>query len=218
MKQPLYITFTGVDDRTNLNNILLISDLYKKKVEWGILVSLTNKDSRYPSIQGMAEIVSFMINKNLPYAIHLCGRAARENAWENDYVLETALMNATTIQINGNPPAQFSYRINHNFVKPKVVLQTKTGFDHNLYHELYDCSGGKGIVPDHIPELPNDRELVGYAGGIGPDTVEDYIKKINANEGKANYWLDMESSLRKDGWFDIQAVAEVLKTVYGRVS
>ena len=72
MKKPLYITFTGIDDRTDLFRANELAGKYP--IEWGVLFSKSNKDSRYPSIQGIKEICENLESKSA----HLCGSLARK--------------------------------------------------------------------------------------------------------------------------------------------
>ena len=49
-KQPSFITFSGIDDRTDLVRAKELSSRFP--IEFGLLFSESNKDSRYPSKQG----------------------------------------------------------------------------------------------------------------------------------------------------------------------
>ena len=76
---------------------------------------------------------------------------------------------------------------------------------------LYDRSGGRGVPPKRLPKWHESNGFVGYAGGIGPGNVIDVLKGITAED----FWIDMESGVRTDDWFDLDKVEDVCRQVYG---
>ena len=103
----------------------------------------------------------------------------------------------------------------HSLTKERdgVVVQCKTfNTAEGYYQELFDTSGGKGLHPIAFPEYPG--HFCGYAGGIGPRNVLHTLDAINAPSD--NYWIDMESGVRSDGWFDLEKVKQVCEWVYGK--
>jgi len=56
--------------------------------------------------------------------------------------------------------------------------------------------------------------MVGYSGGIGPENVASVIERIAAD---GPYWIDMESKVRTDDWFDLSLCREVCEIVYDGV-
>jgi hypothetical protein len=202
-RKPEFITFTGLDDRTDL---IRANDLANRfPIEWGLLFSKTNKDARYPSKQTIEEAMNIAGKKS----IHLCGRAARDFSETARLPKElTALKNRIDrLQVNGVSGFSFIGR----FGPIDLILQCSQ-FDDLTYHfQLFDISGGRGIVPEEIPQAPENK-LVGFAGGMGPDTVESYLNRINRLHP---YWIDMETKVRTNGWFDLDLVEQVCLKVYG---
>lgn len=200
MKIPKFITFTGLDDRTNLTAALELQLIYP--IEYGILYSASNKDARYPSIQTFQEATE----KLEQLSLHLCGTAARTYAEKGELpkdILGVA-HHFNRIQVNGaktlkNPIKDFDH-----------ILQCKK-FTNSEHYQLYDLSGGRGQMPASVPALiPN--KLVGYAGGgIGPETVLEYLLMIN---GEGEFWIDMEGRVRTNGWFDLEKVHKVCAKVF----
>ena len=76
---------------------------------------------------------------------------------------------------------------------------------------LLDASGGRGIF-DEIKTVPGND--YGYAGGIGPDNVCKIINLLEEDETVGDYWIDMESKVRKNDKFDIGTVLNVLNNIY----
>lgn len=209
-RRPEFITFTGVDDRTPIVDLIALSRRYS--VEWGILFSPKHQGvrNRYPT-----KLPSVEIAHDLCLSAHLCGGYARRvSAYgaaaeipEIDFTL------FQRVQFNGvwdtrNPRAW----ADHHELKP--ILQT-TAVEFPTPDEvswLYDRSGGRGEVPHYWP--PSDpRRLVGYAGGIDVSNVLGIIEVINP-EGP--YWLDMKGRMRDaDDWFDLNRCEAVCRAVYG---
>lgn len=70
---------------------------------------------------------------------------------------------------------------------------------------------GMAFSPDSLPPgLPN--KLVGYAGGINPDNVSKFLALIAHAD---NFYIDMESGVRTNGWFDLDKVESVCRQVFG---
>ena len=87
-------------------------------------------------------------------------------------------------------------------------------FEHSKWMNvsvLLDASGGQGIDTP-IKVLPNaDKPFkVGYAGGINPDNVADKLAYLIQHNEVGDFWIDMESGVRTDDWFDTDKVRRVL--------
>jgi hypothetical protein len=81
---------------------------------------------------------------------------------------------------------------------------------------LMDASGGRGVAPDAWPR-PIAGVPCGYAGGIGPDTIESDLERIAEAVGDGVIWIDMEGRLRDPSdRFDLTRVETVLKAVADR--
>ena len=76
---------------------------------------------------------------------------------------------------------------------------------------LLDASGGQGIDTP-IKVLPNAGNpfKVGYAGGFNPENVADKLRYLLTNDEVGDFWIDMESGVRTDDWFDLDKVRRVL--------
>lgn len=210
MQKPEFITFTGFDDRTNISDMKGIAGQYP--VEWGVLVSPTNRESRYPSKQAISELTENLMNLSL----HCCGGFSKGFQLRKPINLPIESFKPfERIQLNGKiyePPDSLTVAMeDEEFCD--IIIQAPFGFHESRKPllQLFDTSGGRGKLPNEFPEHPG--YLCGYAGGINPDNVLDVIKKINAPDG-ARYWIDMESGVRTNGWFDLDKVASVCIKVY----
>lgn len=91
---------------------------------------------------------------------------------------------------------------------------------------LFDVSGGAGIVPREWPKpqylycVPGEHgegvevfEYHGYAGGLGPDTLEQELPRIAEAAGDCRIWIDMETRVRSDDdrVFDLEKVRRCLE-------
>lgn len=211
---PQFITFTGVDDETDICGMRELSAQYP--IEWGILFSRTRQgvDQRYPSMLSVTPI----IESGLPLAAHLCGAYAQEAlAWGEPPNWRSLSINTLKrfdrIQVNYvNPDPTTVHRFQTRIGK-RCIGQIATP-EFPSFQEidwLYDPSGGTGVSSATLPPYPG--RLAGYAGGIGPDNVVDIIKRINAD---GPYWIDMESKIRTDNRLDLKLCRAVCEAVYGQ--
>jgi phosphoribosylanthranilate isomerase len=77
---------------------------------------------------------------------------------------------------------------------------------------LVDASGGRGISPVEWVRPPTDKR-VGFAGGLGPDNLEQELPRI-LDVSRFGDWIDMETGLRDDDdWFDVERARAVLEIV-----
>jgi len=207
MSRPLHITFTGIDDRTDLTRADELSSQYR--IEWGVLFSAGNRDARYPCAQAVNEILEISGLK----AAHLCGALARS---AQTGVISDAVHTSRfdRVQINGHNVIEENIPAIEKKYGVHVIRQTRKNefMDNPRIMELYDCSGGRGVLPGQIPRHPGNDLFVGYAGGMGPDTVKQYLSKI---QGDGDFWIDMEGNVRTKGWFDLDKVERVCEIVFG---
>lgn len=204
--KPEFITFTGIDDRTDLAHAKDLAERFP--IEWGVLFSASNSDPRYPCRKTIDDAIKILGKKSA----HLCGRHAR-NAVMGSLPEQVSYGSFSRVQVNGTHLAREILHIMSVRIQAEFIVQVREeGFSFGPIHELYDCSGGKGVVPKNIPPHPGRNQLVGYAGGIGPDTVLDYLSRIT---GDGPFWIDMESYVRSCGWLDMSKVARVCEMVYG---
>ena len=102
----------------------------------------------------------------------------------------------------------------------RMILQHRVAWAHvPILHEkieyLYDQSQGGGIDGiDGWPRPSPDLPRMGYAGGIGPDTIGramDFVRK----HPQSHMWLDMEGRIRTtDGYLDLDAVEAVCEAAF----
>ncbi|MBT3358364.1 MAG: phosphoribosylanthranilate isomerase [Rhodospirillales bacterium] len=206
MKLPKFVTFTGIDDRTDLSRADALARRYP--IEWGMLYGPGEGDplSRYPSIPTIDAVLEISGDK----ALHLCADTAREFA--ESKALPADLEGSERVQKFGRFQVNKVRTINFSSYGPSQIILQCPAFDANANTvQLFDVSAGRGLLPDRVPLLL-PGQLVGYAGGMGPDTVVDYLSRI---EGDGEFWIDMESHVRTNEWFDLDKVEQVCKAVFG---
>ncbi|MBR6141979.1 MAG: hypothetical protein IKQ37_09520 [Bacteroidaceae bacterium] len=217
-----HITFTGVDEWTDINELVDIQRRYPK-VEFGVLVSRKwqENNDRYMS----PEQVKKLQGHGLRLSAHFCGSLARE-------VFDMGGFS----EIHGAYDGMFD-RVQLNVatytdVAPTCIMPgplkeviIQQGSNLSIFEQchiasgdhvsvLLDKSGGQGIdSPIEVP-LYTQKVHVGFAGGIGPDNVIDKLKQITSSPNIGKFWIDMESSVRTYDTFDVGKVEEVCKKVY----
>lgn len=225
------VTITGADNSIRPEELLPLSEQYPF-VEWAILVSNTKADNpRYPTRSWIDELANLGKSHNLQLAGHICGE------WVRDLVIHRKptvfeerpefLEYFPRIQLNFSPyhaaqlfldllkpyKNQFIFQVGSKGKGEKVALLNlglSMGLDLAV---LFDRSGGKGILPTSWPE-PLDLFYCGYAGGLGPDSLEEQIPKILEKlDSNQPAWIDMESRVRSDddSLFDLEKVRSCLE-------
>ncbi len=226
-----HITFTGIDDRTSIKTLCEIQRKYPF-AEFGILTSYhwAENGNRYLS----PSLISSLRGKGLNLSLHVCGSAARDAAlgkWSDiDKLIQGNLDIFLRIQLNIAEredcpeycwfPAQFG---------PELIIQQHSVKELAVYKEtlehwfgrdraeerdpislLLDASGGRGV--DTPINVFLSRGKVGYAGGINTDNVGEKLSYLLEHKDTGNFWIDMESGVRTNDWFDTGKVSKVLQT------
>jgi hypothetical protein len=206
MNKPQFITFTGVDSNTDL---AACSQLAKEfPVEFGFLMSETRQDRRYSGIP----YVQALGVTGVRIALHFCGSIARKTIAAKTYRYIPECV--SRIQIN-LPTAEYSLDSLAALGSERVTIyqarNTKVWEScPNGVYPLLDLSGGLG---EEIKEWPQQtpETLVGYAGGLNARNVKKFIDQLPPHK----FWIDMESGVRTDDWFDINKCRQVCLEIFG---
>ena len=220
------ITFTGIDEKTDLSRVESIQEQYPY-VEWGVLLSYhwNENGNRYPS----PKLIEKLEYKGLRLSAHICGSMAKDIVinCETEKMLETINYNFDLFrrcQMNVNTCALFrELRTMRPFDRmlDEVILQMSNSstLDSFLrYVEvptprisyLIEGSGGRGIDCD-ITVFDNPDLHIGYAGGINPENVGPKLMKLLEHPSYGKFWIDMETGVRTDDWLDLDKVEKVLE-------
>ena len=225
------VTFTGIDRNTDLDLLARLQRRYPL-AEFGVLISMkrSGMENRYLDMALYDDLCRYDLNLSL----HLCGSIAR-NALQTNFsevarMCGTSLYHFRRIQINGLSEIEDFGPVRATapaFVKEIIIQQNpnkKLLTDDSVFvcgarvSYLYDGSGGLGKETPFCPLVVRRKEYlqtrVGYAGGINPDNV---LEKWHEAKGASLYpgmWIDMESGVRTDDWFDLDKVKKVLKQMF----
>ena len=227
-----HITFTGIDARTDLQELQDIQQQYPI-AEFGVLTSYHwyENGNRYLN----PYLIETQLRKRiLNLALHVCGRAAHDAAvgrwnlidkltWMNLGLFDRVQINIANRK--DNPEYIFKRA---KIAEQEVIIQQRSASDMPVYEAtllkflfkqdrynrtfsaLLDSSGGQGI--DTPISIYQSAETIGYAGGISPDNVADKLTYLFENVRDGEFWIDMESGVRTDDWFDLDKVRRVLET------
>lgn len=215
----MLITFTGLDVRTP---IMPLAELLRDYpgIELGILWSVKRSgrgEPRYPTLQQIGTLLDLLPADRPPrLAIHFCGGPARQALFEgkNQHLFRRPNLR---LQINGRVSEEDLRAVADTYyTQQTIITQHAPSFDlctvplanHAI---LMDASGGRGRLPDQWWR-PKIRKKVGFAGGLGPETLADHLPQIWALAQRGD-WLDMESRIRTDDWFDLEKVRTVCEIV-----
>jgi len=220
VRRPEFLTFTGVDERTDLAKLRALSRRWPGRVEFAILLSLSRmgREPRYPDRATVQRFVFNLPRGECRRAAHLCGTWAAEALLGErlDDLPIVTLAHLDRVQINhqDDPLAaagaeRFGAR---NGVRAVLQSRDKRAFPESTAVDwLYDCSGGHGIWSVAWP-VHAGPALNGFAGGLELGNIGRAIELIDA---RGPYWLDMESGVRTDDWFDLEKVEAICSKVFG---
>ena len=223
-----HITFTGIDAKTDLDALKEIQKKYRF-AEFGVLTSYHwyENGNRYLDPQ----IIDSLRSYDLKLALHVCGKAASDAAighwhrinklvWTNLDIFKRIQLNVSGRKDCTNVCHVPMYNSQEVIIQEKDVENVKRYTDTINYYEhsfiqdefsmLLDGSGGRG-VDTGLTIYPSDRKI-GYAGGFNPDNVGDKLSYLLENVKTGTFWIDMESGVRTDDWFDLDKVTKVLET------
>jgi len=220
------VTMTGADDTVRDPQGLLYVSQQWPFVEWGILVSNTRGgSSRFPSMEWMEQLAKLAY---MQLSLHVCGRWVRQIC-QGDFSVSDDLASIwhvfRRVQLNFHAMIHEIDRENFfralNLQSHKEFIFQIDNVNNELLHEaleagcnavpLFDTSGGAGIVPKDWPR-PVPNIFCGYAGGLGPNTLRDELKRIEDAVEDATIWIDMETRVRNDrDEFDLNMVQQCLE-------
>lgn len=218
-----HITFTGIDAKTDIKALTEIQQEFPI-AEFGVLTSYhwNENGNRYLNPAFLSNL--YAGNGKLNLALHVCGSMAHDAAdgyWNkvNNHMFNTLGL-FKRVQLNVANRTDNPYRLASTPNRhTEVIIQQKGIHDIEMFEHskwmnvsvLLDASGGQGIDTP-IKVLPNagNQFKVGYAGGINPDNVADKLAYLLQHDEVGDFWIDMESGVRTDDWFDIDKVCRVL--------
>lgn len=222
------LTFTGVDNQTTTLALNHLAHSYEN-IEFGILVSQNNTGSdevnRFPNF----ETIDKVLNAGLPnVSCHICGGLARHYVHTGDFseirdfLGQERVAKFSRLQLNIRGYDGFKpFYIQEDI---KIIIQVSDSKSYSYFWDmnrlnpdkvsaLVDYSGGQGKL-GCFNYVSDGDEHFGYAGGINLENIAYLTGYIEGrNEYDVDYWLDMESSVRTDDWFDINKVREICNEV-----
>lgn len=219
MKAPQFITFTGPDAETSIDEMVSLSNEFN--IEFGILFSPSRQgiEPRYPNFKD----IECMLNRGLKLAAHICGDYSRTIvAGGTIDELNWLLPYFERAQINTADPAADPAVIQKWADKYQLsaIMQCRDLFPKDLSVQwLFDASGGRGLEPATWPEWNGSPWLHGYAGGLNPDNVQKLIQTLNERDSTHQFWIDMESGVRNEqDRFDLSKCRQVCELVFNEPS
>lgn len=231
MNKLSMISFVGIDEQTDISDLISLSAQSKVYLEFGILYSNSRmgKDTRYPSINFIRNFIE-KVNKDLDnnlfdISIHLCGGSVQEFL---DGKLDHLVRGFNRIQLNFsmkdyNDDVLIEQLLKLKYV-PTIILQhnksKKKFIEKFLPHKddmnvavdiLFDSSGGFGRVLEN-PLMPLPYTFCGYAGGINPKNIQDILNKIDQVVKPGDYfYIDLESGVRENNQFSIEKCKQIIQ-------
>lgn len=202
------ITLTGVDDYTKVVDMVR---LVRLGAEVGFLYTHSpDGRPRYPTKFWIETRVFSLAGAA---AVHICGQRARVELLEGK--LDMMLERVRRVQVNGAVNLNELSSVCRRYPDKTIITQHIDANTHLVHSRLanhailVDASGGRGKLPEKW-QRPDTPKRVGFAGGLGPETLRKELPKIAAIAGD-DYWIDMEGRLRDgDDWFDVERALQVM--------
>ena len=215
---------TGADDSVEPEALISLTEKYPF-VEWGILFSGSRQGSpRYPSQSWIEKLAG--LSQKLPLSAHLCGKWVRDLvldaniSWWNKYGPISSIFARVQLNFHGQfhtacpsfsrilKDLEHDFILQHDGVNDATILELGASLS---VFPLFDRSGGAGVVPAAWPKPI--WKYQGYAGGLGPDNIEEELGRIGDAAGDSRVWIDMETRIRSSGdaVFDLQKVETCLR-------
>ena len=220
------LTFTGVDRWTEIDHILSFlescSRPWREAIEFGLLFNGRDAEgpkckARYLTIHELPLYAEFIPNT----ALHVCGSEGKAQFLQPSWHMGRAIQFCQRIQLNGSWTDEEVLTLCEKYSRHGIITQLNHSFGQRQrlarnHHILFDCSGGKGLVPSSW-KLPEGSEpVVSMAGGLGPDNIQEATQAYTKANPISPMGWDMESSLRTNDRFDLKIVEKVYKIVSQR--
>lgn len=206
---PFLATFTGVDDMTDVDDLIALASVYP--VEFGVLFTGTNTSPRYPGLGTVRRLVAAGRGK-LRLAAHLCGVHSKTVQRGDDPDVGVPLGAFDRIQVNQVTRCGFDAVMSlAKRTGRQCIIQCRGPHPAPLegVSWLFDASGGRGVEPATWP-VYTGQHPVGYSGGISPDNVRAVVDKIQAE----HFWLDAETWIRSNDRFDVAKCRRICEEVF----
>lgn len=232
MKNLNLISFVGVDEQTNLADILKMGSVVP--CEFSVLFSDSKSIgnyTRYPSYKFCKDFLEWGTAKDVYTSLHLCGSVIERYLKQEQDVMDLCTL-PYRIQLNlnisnfpdyeklSNELIEVATKHNHKLILQqnktkekfmsqfeKKLIATSSSLHISLLH---DSSGGFGREITQV-DVPTKKYFTGYAGGIKPENVSRIVKLIESNNPEnTQYYIDMESGVRENNIFSIEKCRQVI--------
>jgi hypothetical protein len=225
-KNISWVSLTGAEDSVDPGALVDMSQEHPQ-AEWALLCLFEREGAGRNPTQAWRESFLDRIEGHGRSALHLCGkesfdRLLRTGPWDE-------LGRYDRIQANINARSQAFDK--EQTMEIWTILSTQTrGLIIQLHDNvrpwameflerqrlgarvevLFDESKGRGVAPDAWTACL-DGLACGYAGGLGPENVEQAMPLIAKAASAPGCWIDMETRLRSEGLFDLDKCRQVLE-------
>jgi hypothetical protein len=217
-----FCTLTGADNSTDQRDLFRLSTEYPFG-EWGVLFHDEQQgNGRYPSLAWIEDLCHQMRQfQSARFALHVCGHRAILDFLNGVGDVSLLALHFPRVQLNLNASTVDIRRLadaiqrhperihitQHNDVNKYLWLELRELRNHAV---LFDESGGRGISPTNW-STPLPAKSCGYAGGLGPDNLEQELPRIARAASMMPFWIDMEGKLRDNlDQFDVSVARQCL--------
>ena len=233
------VTFTGIDINTDPAELAAIQRDYPF-AEFGMLIAHDWRElpewneplsHRFPT----PEILEKYETLGLNLSVHICRSLSRALVLSGDWSDVRALLRGRLslfrrVQLNDVSdmrvaPEHWKLAVPEEL--EQIILQQRScdqiallndalaaaeaGYETGSIVAEIDASAGTGLYNASMGTLR--MPFVGYACGLCPENVVEFVQKLEADENVSDYWIDMESRVRENNWFSARLIREVCEKV-----
>ena len=224
-----HITFTGIDQFTDLDRLWDIHKIYPF-AQFGVLTSVSfgRRGFEYPHPRIFKELYYRQVHERIPISLNVCGIMALSLATgrkEDLYEIVGAPY------ISAFDRLQLNHDSAHELETPCFILENcqipqpygediVPMFNNVVYStpcSFYSDSSvlaGKDFIIKAKPWM-KDRN-VGFSGDISGHNINDVISKLESDPNLDRFWLNIETSLRTHDKFDLCKVERICQMVYDK--
>ena len=222
-----HITFTGIDQFTDLDRLWDIHKIYPF-AQFGVLTSVSfgRRGFEYPRPSIFKDLYYRQLHERIPISLNVCGIMALSLATgKNEDLYEIVgapyLSAFDRLQLNHDSAHELETPcfILENCQIPQPYGEDIVPMFNNVFYStpcsFYDDShilAGKDFVIKAKPWM-KDRN-VGFSGDISEHNINDVISKLESDPNLDRFWLNIETSLRTHDKFDLRKVERICQMVY----
>lgn len=219
-----HVTLNGVDENTSLSKLWMMSNIYKL-AEWGVSYSsVPCQNPLYPKIVVLEDLLEMVTRWKVMKTVIQVGDEEVHKLLSQTYDLNHIVSRFPKIRLDFDQTVKPIEQIKlldymSRRVTPIVTLNKKSNTFVNIiarypYHEVLSEDFNSSDNPFDQFQGADVKNNLGF-GSFTMENIQTLLPKLDKVAGEKPYWIDFDhTTLRTDGYFDVEKATEILKLVY----